>query len=34
VLTPVNELGNSLQPSQNTKDNFNLTFQSVPTSVF
>lgn len=34
VLTPVNELGNSLQPSQNTKDNVSLAFQSVPTSVF
>ena len=34
VLTPFNELGNSLQPSQNTKDNVSLAFQSVPTSVF
>jgi len=33
VLTPINELGNSLQPSQNTKDNVSLAFQSVPTSV-
>jgi hypothetical protein len=33
ALTPLNDLGNAMKPSQNTKDNFSLAFQNVPTSV-